>query len=106
MLKEVANIESEYNEFTNNDDEQEWRWENDEFDDNTGEVLPAELVTKAKEDELKFFSSKNVWDIVPLPEAKCISGKAPIGVRWVIVNKGDKTNPNIRARLVAKEINT
>ena len=32
------------------------------------------------------------------------AGKAPIGTRWVIVNKGDDNNPECRARLVAKEL--
>ena len=32
------------------------------------------------------------------------TGKSPIGVRWVYVNKGDQGKPEIRARLVAQEI--
>ncbi len=32
------------------------------------------------------------------------TGKAPIGVRWVDINKGDEINPEYRSRLVAKEI--
>ena len=32
------------------------------------------------------------------------TGKRPIGVRWVDVNKGDAVNPEYRSRLVAKEI--
>ena len=32
------------------------------------------------------------------------TGKAPIGVRWVDINKGDKIHPEYRSRLVAKEI--
>ena len=31
------------------------------------------------------------------------TGKAPIGVRWVDINKGDDINPEYRSRLVAKE---
>ena len=34
------------------------------------------------------------------------TGKAPIAVRWVDINKGDSSNPNYRSRLVAKEFNT
>ena len=33
-------------------------------------------------------------------------GRSPISVRWVEVNKGDDLNPNIRNRLVAREIHT
>ena len=35
-----------------------------------------------------------------------MTGKKPIGVRWVDINKGDDQNPDYRSRLVAKEINT
>ena len=31
-------------------------------------------------------------------------GRSPISVRWVETNKGDDENPNIRSRLVAREI--
>ena len=34
------------------------------------------------------------------------TGKAPIGVRWVDINKGDSEHPLYRSRLVAKEFNT
>ena len=33
-----------------------------------------------------------------------MSGKTPITVRWVEVNKGDVVNPNIRSQLVARQI--
>ena len=39
-------------------------------------------------------------------ECWIVTGKAPIGVRWVDINKGDSSNPNCRSRLVAKEFNT
>ena len=35
-----------------------------------------------------------------------LTGKKPIAVRWVDVNKGNDKNPDYRTRLVAKEINT
>ena len=34
------------------------------------------------------------------------TGKAPIGTRWVDVNKGDSVHPEYRSWLVAQEINT
>ena len=33
-----------------------------------------------------------------------MTGKGPISVRWVDINKGDDENPNYRSRLVAREI--
>ena len=37
--------------------------------------------------------------------SECIecTGRKPIAVRWVDINKGDTANPNYRSRLVAKE---
>ena len=46
-----------------------------------------------------------VYKKVPIQECWDTTGKKPIGVRWVDVNKGDKVNPDYRSRLVAKEIN-
>ena len=48
--------------------------------------------------------SDNVYTKVPISECLQNTGKRPIKVRWVIVNKGDKERPEYRARLVAKEI--
>ena len=37
-------------------------------------------------------------------EAYRVTGKRPISVKWVDVNKGDDLNPNYRSRLVARDI--
>ena len=42
----------------------------------------------------------------PIEECKRKTGKMPIAVRWIDINKGDAREPNYRSRLVAKEINT
>ena len=42
---------------------------------------------------------------VPVDECYEKTGKAPIGARWVGVNKGDIVHPEYRSRLVAQEIN-
>ena len=47
----------------------------------------------------------NAYDKVPIEEAWRISGKGPIGSRWIDINKGDDEHPEYRSRLVAKEIN-
>ena len=43
-----------------------------------------------------------------VPKSKCyqMTGKAPIGVRWIDVNKQDTTNPVYRSRLLGKEFKT
>ena len=73
-------------------------------DDLTGQVLRDEWVEKARSVELAYFHSKNVWIKVPKQDSRRNSGKAPISVRWVDVNKGDDLNPNYRSRLVARQI--
>ena len=74
------------------------------MDDLTGLPLPEELCRAARKKEIDYFRSKGVWEIRPISEAKKRTGKNPISVRWVETNKGDDINPNVRSRLVAREI--
>ena len=50
--------------------------------------------------------SVNTPSMKKRPRSECfeVTGKAPIGVRWVDINKGDDQSPEYRSRLVAKEI--
>ena len=73
-------------------------------DDLTGQVLDSKLVMEARKKELDFFEAKQVWKIKAFEEARRRTGKPPITVRWVDVNKGDDINPNVRSRLVARQI--
>ena len=54
--------------------------------------------------ELEYFNSKGVWAKWPRRLAKQRTGKGPISVRWVDVNKGDDLNPKYRSRLVARQL--
>ena len=76
------------------------------FDDVSGQKLDPSLMIKARREEIKYFKSMGVYDKVDLAEAWAETGRAPIAVRWVDINKGDSLNPNYRSRLVAKEFNT
>ena len=73
-------------------------------DDLTGQLLPPELVRAARAKELQYFEAKKVWEKRAMGEARRVTGRPPITVRWVDVNKGDNQNPNIRSRLVARQI--
>ena len=73
-------------------------------DDLTGQLLPPDLVKTARAKELEYFEAKRVWELRPTAESRRVTGKPPISVRWVDVNKGDNENPNIRSRLVARQI--
>ena len=78
--------------------------ENQVYDELTGEPLPMNLVEKARKEEIDFMLDWRVWDEVPVAKAWQVTGKGPLGGRWVDVNKGDATTPNVRCRYVAKEI--
>ena len=71
------------------------------YDEYTGEELPPNLVAAGKQEELKYFASKQVWRAVPRPRTP---GVKVIGTRWVCCNKGDSINPDVRCRLVCQEM--
>ena len=73
-------------------------------DDLTGQLLKDSLVQEAREVELRYFESKGVWTKVPRQHAFARTGRPPITVRWVDVNKGDDINPRYRSRLVARQM--
>ena len=74
------------------------------WDDKSGKELDPGMIKDARCEEMEEFKKHRVYDKVPLQEALRVTGKKPIGVRWVDVNKGDEFNPEYRSRLVAKEI--
>ncbi len=76
------------------------------WDDMSGEELNSDLVKQARAEEMGEFRKHEVYKKVPINLCWETIGRAPIGVRWVDINKGDKVNPEYRSRLVAKETNT
>ena len=74
-------------------------------DEYTGEVIPTHLVRAAMEEELGYFN-KHVWDAVEKRIACKTDDYKLIRMRWVICNKGDDKEYDVRARLVACEVNT
>ena len=50
------------------------------------------------------FNKHGVEKKVNIEECYSKTGKAPIGVKWVDINKGDAVHPEYRSRLVAQEI--
>ena len=73
-------------------------------DDLTGQALRDDLVKEARAKELAYFCQKGVWKKVQRSMARGRTGRPPISVRWVDVNKGDELNPNYRSRLVARQL--
>ena len=73
--------------------------------DLSGKALDPLKVKTAREEEMKEFRSHEVYKKVPIKECWAITGKDPIGTRWVDINKGDELQPEYRSRLVAQELN-
>ena len=74
------------------------------YDDVSGETLPPSLTREARMEEIRFMQDWKVWEVRTIKECKEVTGKAPIGGRWVDHNKGDAESPKIRCRWVAKDI--
>ena len=73
-------------------------------DNITGQLLRDDLIREARLKELQYFRDKGVWAKVPKAEARRHTGREPISVRWVDVNKGDDDAPRYRSRLVARQL--
>ena len=76
------------------------------WDDVSGQELSPSLMRAARREEIAYFKSMGVYEKVDISESWKETGKAPIAVRWVDINKGDFKEPKYRSRLVAKEFNT
>ena len=74
------------------------------YDDISGQELDGSMVMMARAEEMEELRRHGVYVKAPLTQCRDRTGKEPIGVRWVDVNKGDKVHPEYRSRLVAEEI--
>ena len=64
------------------------------------------MVKEARREEMEYVRKMHPYDKVHISECKRATGKMPITVRWIDINKGDKDKPNYRSRIVARELNT
>jgi hypothetical protein len=69
-------------------------------DDISGASLDRKEVIKARLLEMKFFKNMQVYTKIPREP-----GMKVITTKWLDVNKGDAEKPNIRSRLVGRELN-
>ena len=74
------------------------------FDECTGEPLPNHLVRAAMIEETSYFSEKAVWTAADWAHMKSSKDATFVRMRWVLCNKGDLKEPDVRARLVACEV--
>ena len=76
------------------EEEEDWTTASD---DQSGEPLKPKLVRTARQEEISYFKSMDVYKKVPLKECRDKTGKAPIGVRWVDINKGGSAHRTTEA---------
>ena len=74
-------------------------------DEYTGEVLQHDLIKAAIIEELTYFCEKEVWKLEDVSDMAKIKDHVLVRSRWVLCNKGDAQSPDMRARLVACEVN-
>ena len=76
------------------------------YDDVSGDLIKSELVQAARDLEVDSLKRMRVYEVVPRSVVR-ESGKGKlINGRWLDVNKGDSTNPDVRSRYVGKEFAT
>ena len=78
--------------------------DNDCWDEEAGVPLDPEAVKNSMAAELQECKKFELYE--ECEENLCyeVTGKAPISCRWRVINKGDLAKPDIRARLLAREI--
>ena len=73
-------------------------------DEYTNEELPTELIHAAIREELNYFNAR-VWEVTEKEGLAKYKDSKVVRCRWVLCNKGDAANPDVRARRVACEVN-
>ena len=74
------------------------------IDEYTGEVLDTHMIQSAIMEEVNYFNDR-VWEVESKEDLLNNPDHMFVRSRWVNCNKGDAMNPDIRARLVACEVN-
>lgn len=84
---------------------EEWsaHWWMQEAPNDVEQELGVERVNEAKKQEIRSFKERKVYDVVDRAEYESNSQAIMLSTKWVIVNKGSKSAPVAKARLVARE---
>ena len=69
-----------------------------------GGYLDPAKVKEARAKEIDEYLNYDALEPVPLDECWRETGGPPCSTRWADTNKGDRTNPDYRSRLVAREL--
>ena len=76
------------------------------WDDVSGATLNPQDVRTARQEEIDYVRTMDLYEKVPIQQWYERTGKAPISTRWIDISKGDADCPNYKSKLVAKDINT
>ena len=74
------------------------------WDDVSGNELDFKLTLKARMEEMEEFKKHGVYEKVREEVCWAVTGKGPIGTKWIDINKGDESKPEYRSRLVAQQV--
>ena len=75
--------------------DEEYDDQHDQYvDDISGRPLLTDLVVQAREAEVQNFRNHNVCAKVPISECIRLTGKQPIGSKWIDISKGNAKTPN------------
>ena len=86
-----------------NVEERDWaRWTAE--DDVKGGWLPPNLVYDARLKELKYLNDRSVYSYSTVDEARRLTGRRPLRLKWIDTDKGGKGARAIRSRLVCTEV--
>ena len=69
------------------------------YDAITNNQLDPNLVSTARADEMTYLKELDVYGYDYVQNCIKETGKPPVPVTWVNVQKGDEDSPNVRARL-------
>jgi hypothetical protein len=67
------------------------------YDAISGEALDSELIEKAREAEKETLKKHEVCEMVPLEDCWKVTGRAPVGVKWVDANRATWRSRSIAA---------
>ena len=89
----------------NQEDEEDWQAATRDifYDDRTGKTLDADLVDTAEKEELAFMERIGVGEVCDARECWEKTGRAPVTTKFVRVDKGSDSSPDVRVRLCARD---
>ena len=67
------------------------------------EDINPELLGAAREEELDFMKTIDMWEKSSYEECYLRTGRGPVSTRWVDVDKGREGDSDVRSRLVARD---